>query len=163
MRGTTVLAAAVAVLFTLYVRTDAATSSRYTAMGNLQTVIHGETLFTTDLDPDRLNTGFLWCQVREGTVHYKPTWARFVRIRDQKQFIADIGQDDKAYLHFSKSKAEASGKYRCEIRVPDNSIIVGNMFAYSHPVIKNNESWALKKSEEDASLALVRFIFMSRA
>ncbi|KAF1752704.1 hypothetical protein GCK72_019259 [Caenorhabditis remanei] len=117
-------------------------------MGNLQTVIHGEALFSTDIDPDRQITGFLWCQVREGTIHYKPTWARFIRIRDKKEFAADIGQDNKAYLHFGKSKAEASGKYRCEVKVPDNSIITGNMFAYSHPVVKNNESWPLKKSDE---------------
>ncbi|EGT43708.1 hypothetical protein CAEBREN_24898 [Caenorhabditis brenneri] len=148
-RGITVLA--VAVLFALYVQNEAVSSSRYIAMGNLQTVIHGETLFSTDIDEDRPTTGFLWCQVREGTIHYRPTWARFVRIRDQKQFVADIGNDNKAYLHFGKSKAEASGKYRCEVKVPDNSIITGNMFAYSHPIVKNNDSWSLKKDDTEPS------------
>ncbi|CCD74303.1 Ig-like domain-containing protein [Caenorhabditis elegans] len=151
MCGTTVLAATtLAVILALYAPSDAATSQKYTAMGNLQTVIHGESLFSTDIDENRKTTGVLWCQVREGTIHYKPTWARFVRIRDQKQFRADIGlDDDKAYLHFGQSKADASGKYRCEIKVPDNSIIIGNMFAYSHPVVKNNETWELKKSESE--------------
>lgn len=148
--GTTVLA--VAVLFALYAQNEAVSSSRYIAMGNLQTVIHGEKLFTTDIDEGRQATGFLWCQVREGTIHYRPTWARFVRIRDQKQFVADIGEDNKAYLHFGQSKAEASGKYRCEVKVPDSSIITGNMFAYSHPVVKNNDSWALKAGEHPSTV-----------
>uniref|UniRef100_A0A1I7TYJ6 Ig-like domain-containing protein n=1 Tax=Caenorhabditis tropicalis TaxID=1561998 RepID=A0A1I7TYJ6_9PELO len=158
--GTTVLAV-VALLFALCGQNEAASNPRYIAMGNLQTVIHGETLFSTDIGEDRQTTGFLWCQVREGTIHYKPTWARFVRIRDSKQFIADIGQDNKAYLHFGKSKAEAAGKYRCEVKVPDSSIITGNMFAYSHPVVKNNESWPLKRSEVEPSTAVGPAVYAS--
>ncbi|CAI2355233.1 unnamed protein product [Caenorhabditis sp. 36 PRJEB53466] len=161
MRGATALAVTLTVLFTLYVRNDAATSTRYTAMGNLQTVINGETLFSTDLDPERPPTGELWCQVREGAIHHNTTWARFVRARDNKAFIADIQGDNKAYLYFSKSKAEASGKYRCEIKVPDNSVITGNMFAYSHPIVKNNESWPLKKSDQEESLAVGPTVYAS--
>ncbi|UMM32590.1 hypothetical protein L5515_006327 [Caenorhabditis briggsae] len=130
-------------------------------MGNLQTVIHGETLFSTDIDPDRKVTGFLWCQVREGTIHYKPTWARFVRIRDKKEFPADIAPDNKAYLHFGQSKADAAGKYRCEVKIPDSSIITGNMFAYSHPIVKNNESWPLTASTTEPSTVLAKAVYAS--
>lgn len=154
MHTTTTAAVVLAVLFALYVQNEAASSSKYIAMGNLQTVIHGETLFSTDINETRTVTGKLWCQVREGTIHYRPTWARFVRQRDNKQFIADVAEDNKAYLHFGQSKAEASGKYRCEVKVPDNSIITGNMFAYSHPVVKNNESWPLKKSDVEPFTAI---------
>ncbi|CAO4376987.1 unnamed protein product [Caenorhabditis nigoni] len=159
LRGNVALLAA---LFALYLQTShAATNNRYIAMGNLQTVIHGETLFSTDIDPDRKVTGFLWCQVREGTIHYKPTWARFVRIRDKKEFPADIAPDNKAYLHFGQSKADAAGKYRCEVKIPDSSIITGNMFAYSHPIVKNNESWSLTASTTEPYTVQAKAVYAS--
>lgn len=158
LRGT-VLAAAV--LFALYVQNDAATSTKYVAMGNLQTVILGETLFSTDIDPERPPTGDLWCQVREGTVHHMPKRARFVRLRDRKDIVADINLDGKAYLHFGKSKAEAAGKYRCEATMENNEIISGNMFAYSQPIVKNNESWPLKKSATEIATVLGPAIYAS--
>ncbi|CAB3398906.1 unnamed protein product [Caenorhabditis bovis] len=132
------------------------------AIGNLQVVIAGETLFTTDIDENRPPTPDLWCQIEKHKRVLPADWARFVRAKDHKVFLADyLSHEHKAFLHFGKSSAEHAGVYRCEIKEPNGNIIIGNMFAYSHPVVKNDENWPLKKSDQEEGLVLAPSVYAS--
>ncbi|CAD6186706.1 unnamed protein product [Caenorhabditis auriculariae] len=127
------------------------------AMGNLAIIIKGENYFSTDIDPERPPTNDLWCQATskfDGKL-VRTVWGRFLRPTDNKIFMADIDVEmNRARLHFGKSSAEHAGKYRCEIRAADGNHTFGNLFAYSRPIVKNNDSYPLKMGDAETDLVL---------